>query len=62
MHNREIPLSVAAFRLGIGWGKAYQLLLTHALRGRRDGRRWMVDEADVERIQCERAESASRPV
>jgi hypothetical protein len=61
MCNREIPLSVAAFRLGVRWSKAYQLLLTHELRARRDGRYWMVDESDVERLEAERSQPVAQP-
>jgi hypothetical protein len=44
----EIPLSEAARRLGISWHQAWRLLLVGALKGRKEGGRWVVEDSSVE--------------
>lgn len=49
-----MPMVDAAQRLGLSWGQAWRLVLTGALPGRREGRRWMVDAEAVDRLVAER--------
>lgn len=48
----EITLTVAALRLGVSWERAWRLLLSGRLTGRREGRSWIVDAASVERLRA----------
>lgn len=47
----EVPLVDAALRLGVSWDRAWRLLLTGRLEGRKDGRRWVVSAESVERLR-----------
>lgn len=46
--ENEIALSDAAQRLGLSWERAWRLLLSGALTGRKDGGRWLVSVSSVE--------------
>lgn len=52
--NDEMPLSDAAFQLGITWSQAWKLVLTRKLSGRKREGRWYVDGTDLERLVSER--------
>jgi hypothetical protein len=43
----EILLSDAALRLGISWHRAWRLVLTGQLIGRKEDNRWLVGEESV---------------
>jgi hypothetical protein len=44
----DVPLSVAAHRLGVSWAAAWKLVLTGDLDGERVGGRWVVSSASVD--------------
>jgi len=44
----DIPLSVAAHRLGVSWATAWRLLLKGDLVGEKIGGRWVVTSDSVE--------------
>ncbi len=45
----ELPLPVAALRLGISWERAWRRLLEGRLQGRKVKGRWLVTAESVER-------------
>ena len=47
--NAEIPLTCAAQRLGISWHRAWRLVLTGTLEGRKVRGRWVVGRNSVAR-------------
>ena len=44
----SVPLAEAAFALGVPYLKARDMLLSGALKGRKDGSRWFVERASIE--------------
>ena len=44
---KEVPLSVAAHRLGLSWAATWKLVLTGELIARRADARWLVEETSV---------------
>ncbi|MHC4089801.1 MAG: hypothetical protein ACYSVY_05910 [Planctomycetota bacterium] len=49
----EVPLSIAAQRLGLSWERAWRLVLQGRIRGRKVSGRWMVSWPDTERLADE---------
>jgi hypothetical protein len=43
----EVPLPLAAARLGLTWHQAWSLILTRQIKGRRSGKHWFADEQSV---------------
>ena len=54
MHSKLIPLPLAATRLRMTWGQAYNATLSGKLEGERRGSRWFVTTASVHRLARER--------
>ena len=57
----ELPLTIAAHRLGIPYPIAYRRMFAGELSGRRIGTRWYVKLADVERFEAERSGMVAQP-
>jgi len=48
--SSEVPLPLAAQRLGMSWAAAWKLVLTGELIARRVNARWLVDERSI--VRC----------
>ena len=46
-----MPLAVAALRLGLSWQRAWRLVLTGEIEGRKHGGRWLVKALSVEQYR-----------
>jgi hypothetical protein len=56
---REKNLVDAAHELGLTYAKAYQLVLTRQLDGRREGRSWVVTSQSIEAYRRAQARTAT---
>ena len=59
--NGEITLSDAAQRLGISWARAWRLLLTGELEGRKSQGRWYVSERTLANVVERKSATSSLP-
>jgi hypothetical protein len=50
-HLEELSLAEAALRLGLSWQRAWRLVLTGEIVGRKRDGRWVVDSESVERYR-----------
>lgn len=58
----EMPLALAAQKLGLSWRRAWGLVLEGQLGGRQVNGRWLVSRADTERLAQERSWGENAPV
>jgi len=54
MDGKQIGLVDAAHRLSQSWARTWDMVLRGELAGTKVGGRWLVDEADVDRVLRER--------
>jgi hypothetical protein len=56
-----VPLTEEALRLSISWHRAWRLMLTGQLTGRKEGSRWVVTTESVDRVLAANQGTAATP-
>jgi hypothetical protein len=60
-HSEELSLAEAALRLGLSWQRAWRLVLTGEIVGRKHEGRWVVNADSVERYRHSAPSKAEMP-